>query len=145
MLCQELLPPGFSVTSDAAACSAFTRVVACVVAEPPLCHRSASDNVVTSTIRSDCYRLDATFPLGGNIKDVMLLHKGRQVHEHGRFRAQQKRTTSARPGVLVQTAKGIGDNGIWRIAKLNGILYLLGVGSQTTSFSSAFAGIFASN
>ena len=26
-------------------------------------------------------------------------------------------------GVLVRTAKGIGDNGIWRIAKLNGILY----------------------
>ena len=47
--------------------------------------------------------------------------------------------------VLVQTGKGIGDNGIWRIAKLNGILYLLGVGSKTTSFSFAFAGIFASN
>ena len=29
-------------------------------------------------------------------------------------------------GVLVQTAKGIGDNGIWRIAKLNGILYFAG-------------------
>ena len=48
-------------------------------------------------------------------------------------------------GVLVQTARGIGDNGIWRIAKLNGILYLLDVGSKTTSFSCAFAGIFASN
>ena len=47
--------------------------------------------------------------------------------------------------VLVQTAKGIGDNGIWRIAKLNGILYLTDVGSKTASFSSAFAGIFASN
>ena len=47
--------------------------------------------------------------------------------------------------VLVQTGRGIGDNGIWRIAKLNGILYLLDVGSKTTSFSSAFAGIFASN
>ena len=47
--------------------------------------------------------------------------------------------------VLVQTAKGIGDNGIWRIAKLNGILYLPDVGSKTASFSSAFAGIFASN
>ena len=46
---------------------------------------------------------------------------------------------------LVQTAKGIGDNGIWRIAKLNGILYLTDVGSKTASFSSAFAGIFASN
>ena len=33
MLCQEPLPPGFSVTSDAAACSAFTRVVAWVVVE----------------------------------------------------------------------------------------------------------------
>ena len=41
--------------------------------------------------------------------------------------------------------KGIGDNGIWRIAKRNGILYLPDVGSKTTSFSSAFAGIFASN
>ena len=48
-------------------------------------------------------------------------------------------------GVLVQTAKGIGDNGLWRTAKLNGILFLLDVGSKTTSFSSAFAGIFASN
>ena len=64
MLCQELLPPGFSVTSDAAACAAFTRVVACVVAEPPLCHRSASDDVVTYTIRSDCYRLERQLPGG---------------------------------------------------------------------------------
>ena len=48
-------------------------------------------------------------------------------------------------GVLVQTGKRIGDNGIWRIAKRNGILYLLDVGSKTTSFFSAFAGIFASN
>ena len=40
---------------------------------------------------------------------------------------------------------GIGDNEIWRIAKLNGILYSPNVGSKTTSFSSAFAGIFASN
>ena len=47
--------------------------------------------------------------------------------------------------VLVQTGKRIGDNGIWRIAKLNGILYLPDVDSKTTSFSSAFAGIFASN
>ena len=39
----------------------------------------------------------------------------------------------------------VDDNGIWRIAKLNGILYLPDVGSKTTSFSSAFAGIFASN
>ena len=37
------------------------------------------------------------------------------------------------------------DNGIWRIAKLNGIPYLPDVGSKTTSFSSAFAGIFDSN
>ena len=48
-------------------------------------------------------------------------------------------------GVLVQIAKGLGDNGIWRIAKLNGIPYLPDVGSKTTSFSSAFAGIFDSN
>ena len=39
----------------------------------------------------------------------------------------------------------IGDNGIWRIGKLNGILYLPDVGSKTTSFCSVFAGIFASN
>ena len=45
----------------------------------------------------------------------------------------------------MQTAKGIGDNGIGRIAKLNGILYLLNVDSKTTSFSSAFAGISVSN
>ena len=54
-------------------------------------------------------------------------------------------TATVTVGVLVQTGKGIGDNGIWRIGKLNGILYLLVVGSKTTSFSSAFAGIFASN
>ena len=48
-------------------------------------------------------------------------------------------------GVLVQTAKGIGDNGLWRTGKLNGILYLLDVGSKTTSFSSACAGIFGSS
>ena len=47
--------------------------------------------------------------------------------------------------VLVQTGKRIGDNGIWRMGKLNGIRYLPDVGSKTTSFSSAFAGIFASN
>ena len=47
--------------------------------------------------------------------------------------------------VLVQTVNGLGDNGLWRIAKLNGILYLPDVGSKTTSFSSACAGIFASN
>ena len=40
---------------------------------------------------------------------------------------------------------GIGDNEIWRIAKRNGILYLPDVGSKTTSFFSAFAGISASN
>ena len=45
----------------------------------------------------------------------------------------------------MQTGNGLGDNGIWRIAKRNGILYLLDVDSKTTLFSSAFAGIFASN
>ena len=30
----------------------------------------------------------------------------------------------------MQTAKGIGDNGIWRIGKLNGILFLPDVGSN---------------
>ena len=44
-----------------------------------------------------------------------------------------------RERVLVQTDKRIGNNGIWHIAKLNGILYLPDVGSKTTSFSSAFA------
>ena len=48
-------------------------------------------------------------------------------------------------GVLVQIVKGIGHNGIWRIGKLNGIRYFPDVGSKTTSFSSACAGIFASN
>ena len=69
----------------------------------------------------------------------------------GQIRLSEREMSSATSathltvGVLVQTAKGIGDNGIWRIAKLNGILYLPDVGSKTTSFSSAFAGIFASN
>ena len=39
-------------------------------------------------------------------------------------------TGSNTKGVLVQIGTGIGDNGIWRIAKLNGILYLLDVGSK---------------
>ena len=63
------------------------------------------------------------------------------VSDMARFRIRTNWTNR----VLVQTAKGLGDNGIWRIAKLNGILYLPDVGSKTTSFSSAFAGIFASN
>ena len=58
------LAGGAATGSDAAAYSEFTRVVACVVAEPPLCHRSASDNVVTSTIRSDCYLMERQFPGG---------------------------------------------------------------------------------
>ena len=56
-----------SALSFSRACSAFTRVVACVVAEPPeaaLCHRSASDDVVTFIIRSDCYRLERQLPGG---------------------------------------------------------------------------------
>ena len=48
-------------------------------------------------------------------------------------------------GFLVQTAKGIGENGIGRIAGLDGTLYLPDVGSKTALFSSAFAGISASN
>ena len=38
-----------------------------MVTEPPeaaLCHRSASDDVVTSIIRSDCYRLERQLPGG---------------------------------------------------------------------------------
>ena len=49
------------------ACSAFTRVAARVLAEPPkaaLCHRSASADVVTSIVRSDCYRLERQLPGG---------------------------------------------------------------------------------
>ena len=42
----------------------------------------------------------------------------------------------------MQTAKGIGDNGIWRIVKRNGILYLPDVGSKTTSFFSALRWYF---
>ena len=34
----------------------------------------------------------------------------------------------------MQTGKRIGDNRLWRIAKLNGILYLPDVDSKTTSF-----------
>ena len=54
---------------------AFTRVAACVLAEPPkaaLCHRSASTHVVTSMSRSDCFRLErqlagrASHPLGAS-------------------------------------------------------------------------------
>ena len=49
------------------ACSAFTRVAARVLAEPPkaaLCRRSASADVVTSIVRSDCYRLERQLPGG---------------------------------------------------------------------------------
>ena len=48
-------------------------------------------------------------------------------------------------GFWCRQPTGIGDNEIWRIAKRNGILYLPDVGSKTTSFFSAFAGISASN
>ena len=49
------------------ACPAFTRVASCMVAEPPsatLLHRSASTDVVTSIVRSDCYRLERQLPGG---------------------------------------------------------------------------------
>jgi len=49
------------------ACPAFTRVASCMVAEPPLAtllHRSASTDVVTSIVRSDCYRLERQLPGG---------------------------------------------------------------------------------
>ena len=49
------------------ACTAFRNLAARMVAEPPmatLCHRSASDDVVTSIIRSDCYRLERQLPGG---------------------------------------------------------------------------------
>ena len=49
------------------ACSAFTRVAARMVAKPPLAdplRRSASDDVVTSIVRSDCYRLERQLPGG---------------------------------------------------------------------------------
>ena len=48
-------------------------------------------------------------------------------------------------GFWCRQPTGIGDNEIWRIVKRNGILYLPDVGSKTTSFFSAFAGISASN
>ena len=48
-------------------------------------------------------------------------------------------------GFWCRQPTGLGDNEIWRISTLHGILYLPDVGSKTTSFSSAFAGIFASN
>ena len=49
------------------ACSAFTRVAARMVTEPPkatLFHRSASGHVVASITRSDCYRLERQLPGG---------------------------------------------------------------------------------
>jgi len=49
------------------ACSAFTRVAARMVAEPPkaaLFHRSASGHVVASITRPDCYRLERQLPGG---------------------------------------------------------------------------------
>ena len=49
------------------ACSAFTGVAARMVAKAALggpLHRSASDDVVTSIIRSDCYRLERQLPGG---------------------------------------------------------------------------------
>ena len=45
----------------------FIRVAARVVAEPPRAarrHRSASADVVTSIVRSDCYRLERQLPGG---------------------------------------------------------------------------------
>ena len=58
---------GFRITRFEA-CSTFTRVAACMVAEPPaaaLCRRSASADVVTSFARSDCYRAGATVARAG--------------------------------------------------------------------------------
>ena len=49
------------------ACSAFTRVAARMVAKPSIdgpFPRSASNDVVTSIIRSDCYRLERQLPDG---------------------------------------------------------------------------------
>ena len=57
---------GFRITRFEA-CAAFTLVAARMVAESPkvtLLHRSASDDVVTSIIRSDCYRLERQLPGG---------------------------------------------------------------------------------
>ena len=57
---------GFRITRFEA-CSAFTRVAARMLAEPPkaaLFHRSASNHVVTSVIRSDRFRLERQLPDG---------------------------------------------------------------------------------
>ena len=62
-----------------------------------------------------------------------------QVHDPGR------QCQSDFTGFWCRQPTGLGDNEIWRISTLHGILYLPAVGSKTTSFSSAFAGIFASN
>ena len=61
--------PGGSASASSCfeACSAFTRVAARVVAEPPkaaLGHRSASADVVTFIVRSDCFRLERQLPGG---------------------------------------------------------------------------------
>ena len=63
------------------ACSAYTRVPACTVAEllnAALCHRSASDHVVTSMTRFGCYQPKATIV-------------GRDLHPLGK-RACSRRT-----------------------------------------------------
>ena len=62
---------------------------------------------------------------------LAVVHQGGPVRAFDRFWCRQP--------------TGIGDNGIWRIAKRNGILYLPDVGSKTTSFFSASAGISASS
>ena len=59
--------------------------------------------------------------------------------------AEQVSLKESLDGFWCRQPTGIGDNGIWRIGKLNGILYLPDVGSKTTSFCSVFAGTFASN
>ncbi len=69
---------------------------------------------------------------------------------HTKLRNQMRRLFNAHvqlvyKGFWCRQPTGIGDNGTWCIVKRNGILYLPDVGSKTTSFFSAFAGISASN
>ena len=80
----------------------------------------------------------------------ILVAIGRSVGRHGSqvvegFEYLPGSADAAPRGFWCRQPTGIGDNEIWRIVKRNGILYLPDVGLKTTSFCSAFAGIFASN
>ena len=102
---------------------------------------------MTTGLRGECpVGLDTTDSSSGSGSTSVERQQLAQNFVVGNIRRPTvRRSYGCIQGVLVQTAKGLGDNGLWRIAKLNGILYLPDARSKTTSFSSAFAGVFASN